>query len=70
MRFKHVVSPLTLAAFLATMSSGCGGSDEIRLAPAPPVTPVEAGKPVPKKREEGGGPASSGNSKMNPGASD
>jgi hypothetical protein len=66
MRFKTVLSYSTLAAFVATLGVGCFQSDEVRLAPAPPanLSPTE---PLPKETKKGGGPASSGNMKGNPG---
>jgi hypothetical protein len=68
MRFKTVLSCSALAAFLATSVVGCSQSDEVRLAPAPPLPAVKS-SPLPKDAKKGGGPASSGNMNRDPGAS-
>jgi len=64
MRFRNVLSLLTLGAFVATSAIGCQGT-EVPLAKAPLVTPPKY-EPVPKEKKAGGGPGSSGLSKMNP----
>jgi hypothetical protein len=65
MRFRNVLSLLTLGAFVATSAIGCQGT-EVPLAKAPPVTPPKF-EPVPKDKKAGGGPGTSGNSKFDPG---
>jgi len=65
MRFKTVLSFSTLAAFLVTLAIGCSQGTEVQLAPAPPIAQPTTGA-LPKDTKKGGGPASSGNSKMNP----
>jgi hypothetical protein len=65
MRFKTVLSFAMLASFVATLAIGCYQSDEIRLAPAPPVDSSKAGGPLPKNVKKAG-PGSSGNLGRNP----
>jgi len=65
MRFKTVLSFSTLAAFGATLAIGCTQGTEVQLAPAPPIAQPKP-EPLPKDVKKGGGPGSSGNSKMNP----
>jgi hypothetical protein len=67
MRFKTVVSTSTLAAFLATVAIGSGCSTDVPVTPAPEPTPAPT-QELPKEAKKGGGPASSGNMKRNPGA--
>jgi hypothetical protein len=69
MRFRNALSLLTLGAFVAGLSVGCDQGTEVPLAKAPPVTPPPF-QPVPKEIKQGGGTASSGHSKMDPGKSD
>lgn len=66
MRFKTVLSFSTIAAFVATLAIGCSQGDEVRLAPAPPVTLPTKGEPLPKEVTKGGGTGSSGNLKGDP----
>jgi hypothetical protein len=66
MRFKTVLVFSTLAAFVATLATGCNQGTDVKLADAPPVK-VESG-PLPKEVKKGGGATSSGNAKRNPGA--
>jgi hypothetical protein len=65
MQFKTVLSFATLAALVATLAIGCIQSDEVRLAPAPPVE-LKGGAPLPKEVRKGGGTSSSGNLGRNP----
>jgi hypothetical protein len=67
MRLKHVVSFTTVAVFVMTLAMGCGPGTDVKLADAPATDPGEV-KPLPKKPQQGGGPASSGNAQRNPGA--
>jgi hypothetical protein len=67
MRLKNVVSFTTLAVFVVTLTMGCGQSSDVPVATAPATAPG-AVKPLPKKPQEGGGRASSGNTQRNPGA--
>jgi len=67
MRMKQVLGSATLGAFVATLSIGCGSS-EVPMVTAPAYQAPPA-QPLPKDVKQGGGKASSGNMKMNPGAS-
>jgi len=67
MSVKRVIVTATLLGCASALSLGCGGTDV-------PVIKVEAAqsgpsKPLPKDIKQGGGSSSSGNMKMNPGAS-
>jgi hypothetical protein len=64
MKFRTILSFSALAAFVATSLLGCGSDVPVTSAPAP--TPVET-KELPKEPKKGGGPASSGNMKRDPG---
>ncbi len=66
MRGRKVWVLPTLGAFVAAWAIGCDSS-HVELAPAPAPTPVPT-KELPKDPKKGGGPASSGNMKRNPGA--
>jgi hypothetical protein len=68
MRAKRAIGLATLLGFATTLSMGCGGADNVPLAKVPEVQPAPS-KPVPQDKKLGGGQGSSGNSKMNPGAS-
>jgi hypothetical protein len=65
MRLRTFVGGSILAGFLATLSVGC--STDVPITPAPEPTPVPT-KELPKEAKKGGGPASSGNFKRDPGA--
>jgi len=65
MRLKTCVSGAILAGFLASVLVGC--STDVPVTPADAPTPVPT-KDLPKEPKKGGGPASSGNLKRNPGA--
>jgi hypothetical protein len=66
MRLRRILSLFTLAAFVTTLTIGCGEGTDVKLAPAPPGKP-EPSAPLPKETTKGGGPASSGNAGRNPG---
>jgi hypothetical protein len=69
MRNRKVPCLATLGAFVAALAIGCDSSDVqgIKVEEKTPPPP-EAAEPVPKDVKKGGGPASSGNMKRNPGA--
>jgi len=70
MRIKNLISFSTLGAFIAALAIGCGdGSDVqgVKVEPKTPPPPDER-QALPKEREKGGGPGSSGNMNRNPGA--
>jgi len=69
MRIRKIVSFSTLGAFIATLALGCQGSD-VEGVKVPPQSVPPPGQPVPLPKDptKGGGPASSGNMKRNPGA--
>jgi hypothetical protein len=66
MHLRNILSLVTLAAFVATLTVGCSEGTDVKLAPAPPSKPAPT-EPLPKDAKKGGGPSSSGNSGMNPG---
>jgi len=70
MRIRGIVCHITLGAFLATLTLGCDGSDVqgVKVPPEKPALAPDAKVPVPKEVTKGGGPASSGNMKRDPGA--
>jgi hypothetical protein len=65
MKLKTVVSVSILAAFMTVSTVGC--SNDVPITDAPAHTPAPT-KELPKDPKQGGGPASSGNMKRNPGA--
>jgi len=67
MRMKPMLAVATLCGFAATLATGCGPS-EVPMVTAPAYQAPPA-QPLPKDVKKGGGPSSSGNMKMNPGAS-
>jgi hypothetical protein len=68
MRFKSVVGCATLLGLSVTLTVGCDTSGSApQMIKAPPVDGGKLGQPLPKERDKGGGPASSGNMKTMPG---
>jgi hypothetical protein len=66
MRFKTGLSFATLASLVATLATGCFQSDEIRLAPAPPVEFKGEALKETKTLKHGGGGGVSGKLGRNP----
>jgi hypothetical protein len=69
MRLRNILGLGTLFAFVISLSIGCGEGTDVKVTKAPEPTAAPAGVPLPKEVKKGGGAASSGNMKRDPGAS-